>query len=229
MSTVQPPSQVSPHPELKVRATQDFTVNGRGDNAAWKAVEWVPMNVRRDAKDAYPTRFKVLYSSKGLYVLMDAADKKLTSTFTEDQSNLWTEDVFEVFLWTDERDPVYFEYEISPLNKELTILVPNFDGTFLGWLPWHYDGERRTEKAVSTRGGPQQSMAAVEGWTAEFMIPYALLRPLRNVPPAKGTRWRANFYRIDHDRGKEQSVQWDWSRVDKNFHDYKNFGTLVFE
>ena len=37
--------------------------------------------------------------------------------------DLWNEDVFEVFLWTDERYPVYFEYEISPLNHELPILA----------------------------------------------------------------------------------------------------------
>ena len=64
----------------------------------------------------YETRVKVLYSKKGLYVLMDATDKKLTATMQEDFQNLWTEDVFEVFLWPDERDPLYFEYEISPLG-----------------------------------------------------------------------------------------------------------------
>ena len=40
--------------------------------------------------------------------------------------DLWNEDVFEVFLWTDERYPVYLEYEISPLNHELPILDPEF-------------------------------------------------------------------------------------------------------
>ena len=40
-------------------------------------------------------------------------------------------DVFEVFLWTDEKQPIYFEYEISPLGYELPILVPNFGGKFL--------------------------------------------------------------------------------------------------
>jgi len=39
-------------------------------------------------------------------------------------------DVFEFFLWPDERYPVYFEYEISPLGHELPILIPNFGGQF---------------------------------------------------------------------------------------------------
>jgi hypothetical protein len=72
---------------------------------------------------------------------MDAADGKLTSTFEEDFADLWKEDVFEAFVWPDERDPLYFEYEISPLGRELPILIPNLDGRFLGWRLWH-DGRR---------------------------------------------------------------------------------------
>ena len=99
---------------------------------------------------------KVLYSKKGLYVLMDATDAKITATMQDDFQDLWTEDVFEVFLWPDERDPLYFEYEISPLNRELPILIPNLDGKFLGWRPWHYEGDRKTRKATSAVGGPAQ-------------------------------------------------------------------------
>jgi hypothetical protein len=213
--------------ELKVKATEDFEVTGDGSNAAWKAVEWEPLHRRGDKGRDYQSRFKVLYSKKGLYVLMDAADKKLTTTLTRDNAHLWTEDVFEAFLWTDERDPVYFEYEISPMNYELPILVPNMEGKFLGWLPWDYDGVRKVRKATAAAGGEKKSGAAVTGWSAEFFIPYALLAPLRNVPPKPGTRWRANFYRMDYDGSQQTS--WDWSRVGPSFHEFKKFGTLVFE
>jgi len=222
-------TQPSTRPQLSVKTTDDFQVNGAGDNAAWKVVDWTPLQRRQADGHPYDSRFKALYSKTGMYFLMDATDRKLTATLTQDFAHLWTEDVFEVFLWTDERDTVYFEYEISPLNYELPIIIPNFEGTFLGWLPWHYDGDRKIQKAVSVTGGKQESGAAIEGWRAEFMIPYDLLRPLRNAVPAKGTKWRANFYRMDHDLGKDQVVQWDWSRVGKNFHDFRNFGTLIFE
>jgi hypothetical protein len=213
--------------ELRVKATDDFEVTGDGRTDAWKKAEWEALHARGKDGHPYETKVKVLYSKKGLYVLMEATDKKLTSTLKEDFLNLWTEDVFEVFLWTDERDPVYFEYEISPLNYELPILVPNFDGKFLGWRPWHYDGGRKVRKATSAVGGELKSGADVTGWKAEFFIPYDLLAPLRNVPPKAGTRWRANFYRMDYDGGKQSS--WDWARVGASFHEYKKFGTLVFE
>ena len=146
---------------------------------------------------------------------------------TEDFLNLWTEDVFEFFLWPDERVPVYFEYEISPLGYELPILVPNLDGYHLGWRPWHYEGARKTQKATSIIGGPKESGASVESWKAEVFVPYAVLKPLQNVPPEPGARWRANFYRVDYDEGRTTS--WSWTKVGSSFHEYQKFGTLVFE
>jgi predicted TIM-barrel fold metal-dependent hydrolase len=213
--------------EMRVRPTEDFKVTGDGSDPAWKKAEWVPLNRRQKDGAPYETRIKVLYSKTGIYTLMDATDKKITSTLKEDFQNLWTEDVFEVFLWTDERDPVYFEYEISPMGFELPILIPNLGGKFLGWRPWHYEGDRKTRKATSAVGGKLASGAEVKGWRAEVFIPYALLNPLRNVPPKAGTRWRANFYRVDYDDGK--TTQWDWARVGPSFHEYEKFGTLVFE
>jgi hypothetical protein len=157
---------------------------------------------------------------------MEGTDRTLTATMNEDFMDLWKEDVFEVFLWTDERFPVYFEYEISPLDRELPILIPNFGGRFLGWRPWHYDQDRKTRKATSIIGGPKQSKAAIQGWRAEFFIPYALLSPLQNVPPKPGSTWRANFYRMDHDGGR--TTQWEWAAVGDSFHEYQKFGHLVF-
>ena len=105
--------------------------------------------------------------------------------------------------------------------------MPNLDGKFLGWRPWHYEGGRKTRKATSAVGGELKSGAAVTGWKAEVFIPYELLTPLRNVPPKPGSRWRANFYRMDYDDGKKSS--WDWARVGSDFHEFRKFGTLVFE
>ncbi len=220
-------AQATPRPVLRVPPVADFAVNGRGDHKAWDAVNWTPLNARSGAAGAPATRMKVAWSPTGLYVLMDAVDARLTATYEEDFSDLWKEDVFEAFLWPDERDPLYFEYEISPLGRELPILIPNLDGTFLGWRPWHYGGDRRVRHATSIVGGPKQPGAAIQGWRAEFMMPFALLSPLRSVPPTKGARWRANFYRVDHDGGT--SVSWDWARVGKSFHEFRNFGTLEFE
>jgi hypothetical protein len=219
--------QGADRPRLNVKQTADFDVNGAGDAAAWRQAEWVAMPRREPHSHEYDTRFKALYSGTGLYFLFEGTDRRLTATMTEDFMDLWNEDVFEVFLWPDERQRVYFEYEISPLDRELPILVPNVGGQFYGWRPWHYEGERRTRKATAALGGRREPNAAVEGWRAEVFVPYALLRPLQNVPPRRGTRWRANFYRMDYDGGKR--TRWEWAPVGKSFHEIEKFGELIFE
>ncbi len=212
---------------LRVTQTEDFVVNGAGDAAAWEKADWEPLHRRSSEGHPYETRFKMLYSETGLYVLMEGEDRTITATMNEDFLDLWNEDVFEFFLWPDERYPVYFEYEISPLGYELPIIIPNFGGRFLGWRPWHYEGARKTQKATAVTGGAKRSGARVTGWKAEVFVPYELLKPLQSVPPQPGTRWRANFYRVDYDGGR--STSWDWTRVGPSFHEFDKFGTLVFE
>jgi hypothetical protein len=214
-------------PTMKVKPTEDFEVTGEGKTKAWESVEWTPLAKRPDSAHDYETKVKMLYSKTGLYLLMDGTDSKLTAKLDKDFEQLWTEDVYEAFFWTDEKHPIYFEYEISPLNYELPILVPNFGGKFMGWRPWMYDGGRKTKKAVHITGGKAESGAAIKGWRAEVFFPYDMLKPLQNIPPKAGTTWRANFYRMDYDNGKKSA--WDWARVGPSFHEYQKFGTLVFE
>jgi len=196
---------------------EDFEVSGDGRAEPWSQTEWINIPQRVKKPDTYTTRAKVLYSETGIYFLFDCQDKVLTATMKKDNLDLWNEDVVEVFLWTEEGFPVYFEYEISPLNYELPIMVPNYKGDFLGWLPWHYEGDKRTRHATST---------SAKGWMAEFFIPYKLLTPLPNVPPEPGTKWRANMYRIDYDQGQ---TLFSWQKTSNTFHEYNKFGTFIFE
>ena len=212
---------------LRIPSTDDFEISGQGTHAAWNRTEWVTLHLRHGPSQELLTQAKVLYSETGIYFLMQCEDEKLTATLTEDFADLYNEDVVEVFLWTDEAQPLYFEYELSPLDYELPIIVPNREGDFFGWRPWHYEGERRTRHATSVQGGKKESMANIEGWTAEFFIPYTLLKPLGNVPPEAGTRWRGNLYRIDYDT--DEPRYWQWQPTSGSFHEYQKFGTFVFE
>ena len=205
-----------------IKKTKNFQVTGDGSSANWNDATWLTLPERGGENVSYLTQIKLLYSDSGIYCLYHCEDKKITATLKEDFLDLWNEDVVEAFFWTDETVPIYFEYELSPLNYELPILVPNFRGDFLGWRPWHYEGNRKTQHATHLT----MKDNLVTAWTAEFFIPYRLLKPLQNVPPQKGTKWRANFYRIDHDNG---AAEWSWQPVRTNFHDYERFGTIVFE
>ncbi|HEU5147494.1 MAG TPA: carbohydrate-binding family 9-like protein [Chryseosolibacter sp.] len=207
---------------LLVRKTKNFDITGDGTASAWKTTEWIPLE-KRKGSSTYSTQAKVLYSDQGIYALFSCKDKKITASFQEDFANLWTEDVVEIFFWPDESSAIYFEYELSPLNYELPILVPNMNGQFLGWRPWQYEGERKTRHATKIIKADNGETTA---WIAEFFIPFALLKPLQNVPPKSGQSWRMNMYRIDYDN---EYTSWSWRPVKTNFHDYERFGTIRFE
>ncbi len=214
------------HDSVTVKKCKDFKITGDGRSDPWNKTSWINLIQEDPENPAYTTKVKILYSETGIYFLFNCGDKKLTSTMKSDNLNLWEEDVVEVFLWTDETFPVYFEYELSPFNYELPIMVPNNKGHFLGWLPWHYEGDRRTQHATSVTGGRMESGSPISSWIAEFFIPYKLLAPLSNVPPVSGTKWRANMYRIDYDNGE---VPFAWQKTSGTFHEYNKFGTFIFE
>ena len=211
---------------IRVKHTEDFELSGDGRNKLWETVPWNVLSASEKG-ELRKTQAKILYSNTGIYFLFHNEDEILTASKTADFERLWLEDVAEVFLWPDTTETVYFEYEISPLNYELPILIPNFDGKFLGWRPWEYEGERKTKHLTKVEGGKKEMGSRINAWYAEFFIPYALLNPLKNVPPKKGTTWRANMYRVDHDNKK--AVRWYWKKPETNFHQFTKFGMLLFE
>jgi hypothetical protein len=185
------------------------------------------MTILDETENDFESKFKMLYSENGIYVLGSMEDKLISTDFMEDQGDIWNGDVFEVFLQTDPSNPLYFEYEINPLNAELAILVPNNEGDFFGWSPWHYEGPRKIKRAVQVIGGNAESGASVKSWNVEIFIPFALFKAMKNVPPEAGTEWRGNFYRMDYDSGEQ--IKWSWAPVESSFHEYNKYWPIIFK
>ena len=217
---------------MLVKKTDDFTITGDGSAENWNRTEWVELIQRRNREggNRYKSEFKVLYSETGIYILYRNEDRILKASFEEHFAELWHEDVVEAFFWTDESSADYFEYELSPLNYELPLIVTNLDGELIHWIPfansYHEESDRKTHHKTTIIGGEKRSGAEIEGWIAEIFIPFKLMHPLKNIYPESGTKWRANFYRIDYDEGM---TPYSWQPYETNFHDYKNYGTLLFE
>jgi hypothetical protein len=208
---------------LGVKQTPDFAVDGKGSDPNWGKTSWVPLKQLDENGVNYATKFKILYSASGVYVLFEGLDNKITTEYKNDFENLFNADVFEVFFHTDTSIPLYFEYEVNALDKELVLLIPHLEKGVMGWIPWHYEGDRKVQKKVFVH----ERNGKMEKWTAEMFFPYKLLAPLGNIPPTKGTYWNANFYRLDYDGGK--MIKFAWSPVQASFHEFKRYGTIVFE
>ena len=192
-------------------------------DASWSRSPWQSLASLDTLPDPYPTRFKLLYTPDGVHVKMEGSDRKVTGDYREDGGELYLGDVFEVFLHPAPSTPLYFEYEVNAHDRELVLLIPNLDGRVLGWLPWRYEGGRRVVKKVQR----EYDSDGLISWSAEIFIPFALLSPLRNTPPVKGTVWHANVCRLDYDFGR--MMKWSWSPVSRSFHEYSVFRPIRFE
>jgi hypothetical protein len=90
---------------------------------------------------------------------------------------------------------------------------------------WNAAGIRT---AVRISGTPNDRSAPDIGWIAEVALPFADLGLAG--PPAPGTVWRANFYRIERPHGgPEEYTAWSPTYRDPaDFHVPACFGEIVF-
>ena len=187
----------------------------------WDTQDWTPL-CKSTGPSAFETKFKTLWCEKGIYFLIFSADDHFKPSRLNDFDDLYNEDVVEVFLHPDTDQRLYLEFEVSPFNKELTLLVPqSSSGKFKGWLPWHYEGERKIIHTIHKDGGSTD-------WQAEIFIPFTLMMGLNNVPPVQNTTWQANICRIKYTANNEHTY-WSWQPMTSNtFHNLSDFGTLIF-
>ena len=79
---------------LTVKKCEDFEVSGLGNNKNWEITPWVVLDVLDDIDKAFVTRFKMLYSETGIYVVAYCEYSLISTEFTEDQGDIWECDVF---------------------------------------------------------------------------------------------------------------------------------------
>ncbi len=209
-----------------IKKTNDFKIDGSGQATEWKATDWIRLDLLPTFQSDYQTAFKILYSEKGIYCLYKCEDSLLTNTIQEDGKALYTEDVIEIFLQPDSSTSNYFEYELSPLNFETVLLIFNKGGDLNSWQPFEIKEQRKIQHATNIRMETVLAGKKINEWLAEFFIPFELLNPVGGRVPQSGEQWKANFYRIDYDKGE---TLWTWKPNSGNFHEFQHFGTIEFE
>ena len=215
---------------LPVVKCVDFTITGKGSNSEWEKAGWNKLTKLDTGGTAYESKFKIMYSSKGIYLLFSGADNKITTKPYQDYENIFNGDVFEVFFHPDVKVPVYFEYEVNQLNKELILTLSKTAGGLFSWAPRGYrnDNDRAIKKMVNVVGDRIEVNGSITFWSAEIFFPYGILGLLPGVPPASGTTWNANFCRLDYDSGN--MIKWSWSpTIQSSFHELDKFLSITFK
>jgi hypothetical protein len=202
-------------------------IDGRLDDQAWKhapVVELVDTVTGRPA--VKPTRARMCWDDRNLYVAFDCVDQDIRATFTKRDDLVFEEEVVEVFLDPDGNPGRYFEIEVSPRNVIFDATIVNIDGSTpdkASDFGWNCAGLRT---AVVVDGTLDNLTDTDRGWTAEFAIPF---RSLRRCAPKPGEQWRGNLYRIDRFPPPFELQAWSPTLHDPaRFHVPKRFGTILF-
>jgi hypothetical protein len=214
---------------LIIRNCEDFKIDGSGENKAWSQTKWEYLTKLDQGGRDYESKFKMLFSSTGLYILFEGGDDRITTKDYNDFDNIFDGDVFEVFFHPDSSVSVYFEYEVNQLDKELVLMISNINGHgYRPWIPRNYSKGTGVIKQVVVTGGDKKVGGLIESWRAEIFFPYGILGLLPDVAPKSGSVWHANFCRLDYDTGK--MIKWSWTPlIKKSFHELEAFRSIKFE
>ena len=86
---------------LLVKKCADFDLTGKGDDEQWSKTDWNFLTKLDEGGKTYATKFKILYSAKGVYVLFNGDDDKISTKYNKYFDDLFKGDVFEVFFHPD--------------------------------------------------------------------------------------------------------------------------------
>ncbi len=198
-----------------VRVAQDFELNGKLDNDAWKSAKPVVIDALLRSGQAKPeiaTTAKLLWSEQFLYIGYECPFTVLTvfdpPNFSSERSGLWDRDVVEAFIGSDPSNTRnYTEYEVAPTGEKLDLNLGLQDKR----LEWQSGFEARVwvdqERKI---------------WTCEMKIP---MGKLAHSSPKPGDQWRLNLYR--HDIAHKSFLAWHPTAT-QTAHTPSRFGIMRF-
>lgn len=216
--------------ELTAYRVEDFEPPLMPVHEAWAQSASKAMKQVRGER-LFAPRFRVAYSSTGLYFLVECADAKLTTSFVADGAPLWQGDALGLVLQPQGEGGALFEYVFTPTNRH-AVRTAAAGESLDAAAPRSASGGAVVQKVLVMGAGvlgvgtPGQE--GLEGWVAELYLPFAAMAPVVGAPPASGDRWQVAFYRVDYD-GAEPAL-WSWPGAgDHPLGDELGLGTLVFD
>jgi cellulose/xylan binding protein with CBM9 domain len=222
--TLKADAQVPRLPLYEVTQTRTpIKVDGKLNEEAWTKAQSVGdfVNNSDGSKSSYKTEAKLLYDENFLYFAFHCADDNIWSSLTRRDEHLWEEEVVEVFLQADPRQPSYIELEVNPLGTMLDIYLLGIRQP-LHYESWNSEKLRWAVQVFGTVDGK----AGDDYWTCEIALPMEDIVTASRRPPQAGDRWRMNLYRAEH---LPNVALLAWSpTLENDFHLPKRFGEIVF-
>ena len=206
-------------------ASTPLTIDGRLDEALWRAAPWtdefVDIEGDRKPKPRFRTRAKMLWDHDHFYIAAESDEPHVWGTLTEHDAVIFQDNDFEVFIDPDGDNHEYYEFEINALNTTWDLFLPRpYKDGGKADNGWEIPG---LKSAIHVKGTLNDPTDQDTGWSVEIAIPWKVLgkQAHRPAPPNHGDQWRVNFSRVEwkHEivAGKYRKVpdtredNWVWS------------------
>ncbi len=191
---------ITPRGYLCYLTTTAPRIDGKLDDGAWQDAPWTDafVDIEGEAQTTprYDSRVAMRWDDDHLYIAARMEERHVWGTLTEQNSVIFQDNDFEVFIDPDGDNHNYYELEVNALNTlwELTLEKPYRDGG-PAVSPTNIPGLRSAVHVEGTLNAPHDTDAF---WSVEIAVPWEGLAGYSPdaVPPADGEQWRMNFSRV---------------------------------
>ncbi len=223
----------TPEPYQCLQAETAPRLDGKDDDEAWKHAVEIPDFIlpwEKPPRDATTeTRAKLLWDAKYLYYYAEMEDADLQATHKERDSELWLDDVFELFFKPAATNPGYYEFQANPLGAMLDIYYP--ERAPKGYFDQKNKGRFGHAVKVIVNGTLNSPDDQDNGWQVEGRIPWTDFKPTGGGPKL-GDQWQFTLCRYDYDKRFENKQKNELSvsaaSMIRDFHAHEHYAPIVF-
>lgn len=188
-----------------------------GDEAIWNRSPIIWLTGAYDGElPRLSTNVRFCRTDSHVHVRFECVDDHVVATYTDRDDPIYKEDVVEIFIDETGNGRFYKEIELSPRNVVFDARINKEEG-----------GKQKVDSSWNMEGLQTQVT-----WIEKEITVYHLSLPIAafDSPPASGSKWRINLFRIDNDaEGGRHYWSWSPTGVQRDFHVPSRFGTLLFD
>ncbi|MFC1526837.1 carbohydrate-binding family 9-like protein [Candidatus Latescibacterota bacterium] len=195
---------------LVPRAHTEMHIDGHLDEFSWELAPQISQFERiLNHYDGvqHPTRARMLWDDGHFYFAFSCQDPDIWAIFDQEDDQMWSEEVVEVFIDPDGDARNYLELEVNPLNAWVDLRIREVrPGGLASSKDWDIQG---LKTAVQVYGTVNDTSDVDLGWTCEIAIPWAAMADSIDGGgrPEAGDTWRLNLYRIERTAGRASREQ----------------------
>ena len=214
------------------RKTEEvIRLDGKADEKVWATAQEISPFLMPwadpPANTETSTRAKLLWDDKYLYFFAEMEDADLQAKIREQDGEIWTEDVFELFFMPDPGKSGYYEFEVNALGTILDMYIPERVPDL--YVKHKSDRKFALAAKVIVDGTLNKAGDVDRGWQLEGRIPWSDFAPTGGKPELDA-EWRFNLCRYDYGSHLTKSPELSVSgpKMPRSFHAHESYSPLRF-